>query len=123
MSSGLAPQILVFKADAAIAKGIAVKAGASSDEYVQKSTAASDKSVGIAQNAVTAADDLVEVALPGGGAKAKLGGTVVFGDMLTADSAGKLVATTSNAEKTIAQALEGGVADDMINVVVVPGIV
>jgi hypothetical protein len=123
MSSTKAPEIQIFKVDAAVAKGLAVKAGASSDEYVQKCSAASDKSIGIAQNDTETAGDLAEIAVAGGGGKAKLGGTVSFGDLLAPDSNGKLVATTTNAERHIAMAMEGGVANDLISVVILPGIV
>lgn len=123
MSSHFAPNILAFQVDAAIAKGLAVKAGAASDSYVQKAAAASDKLVGIAQNDTTTAGDVAEIAVAGGGGKAKLGGTVSFGDLLTADTNGKLVATTSNAEKVIAQAMQDGVANDLIAVLIIPGIV
>jgi hypothetical protein len=123
MSSILQPNILIFKVDAAVAKGLAVKAGASSDENVQKASASSDKLVGIAQNDTTTAGDLAEIAVAGGGAKAKLGGSVSFGDLLTADSDAKLVATTSNAAKVIAQAMQDGSTDDLISVIVIPGIV
>lgn len=122
MASSLEPKIVAKKADAAIAAYKAVKKGAADDEHVQVCSAASDKIVGILQNASTAAGDVVEVCEEGG-CKAKLGGTVVYGDMLTADSSGLLVATTSNAEKLIAKAMSDGVANDVIPVVISSSIV
>lgn len=122
MSSTLRPQVISFKAAAAIAKGKAVKKG-SADTHVAVCSAASDKSIGILQEATTAAEDVAEVAVAGGGGKALLGGTVAMGDMLVPDSDGALVASTSNAEKHIAQAMQDGVSGDIIAVLIVPGII
>jgi hypothetical protein len=46
-----------------------------------------------------------------------------MGDMLVPDANGALVASTTNAEKAIAQALEAAVANDIFEVQVVPGII
>lgn len=51
-----------------------------------------------------------------GTAKVKIGGTVAIGDLVTTDSAGKGVATTTNANIVIGRALEAGVTDDIIEV-------
>ncbi len=51
-----------------------------------------------------------------GTVKVKLGGTVAIGDFVTADSAGKGVATTSDHAVVVGRALEAGVAGDMIEV-------
>ena len=120
MSGHAQPNVLTYKADGAISKGMVVKPGSDRD-HVAKSVLATSKNFGIAMNTVTAAEDKVEVALPGGGAKGLLGDTVSFGDLLTADSAGKLVATTTANDKIVAQALEDGVANDLIAVNVVIG--
>lgn len=118
MASIMTPNVLTFKAGAAIAKGCVVKPGADKD-HVLVSAAATSKNFGIAQNAAVAAEDLVEVALPGGGAKGLCGGTISFGDLLTADADGKLVATTTANDKVVAQALEDGVVGDLISVLCV----
>lgn len=122
MASSSEPKILAFKAAAAIAKGKAVKAGADID-HVAVCSAGTDNAIGIVQNIGLAAEDVLEVAVSGGGAKALLGGTVAVGDALTADSNGALVATTSNADNIIAVAMQSGVAADIIGVEVVFGIV
>ena len=102
---------------AAIVAYTAVKLADDAGLTVAKSTAATDKSIGIAQNAGAAAGgDPIEVAMPGGGSKALLGGTVAYGDYLAPDSAGKLVATTTANDNVIAQALQAGVAEDIISV-------
>lgn len=122
MSSSLAPKILAFKADAAIAKGVVVKPGATLDTYVQKSTAATDKHVGIAQNVGAAADDKMEIAVPGGGGKGLAGGTIAMGDKLTADANGKLVATTTENDNIIAVAMQGAVVNDLFDLVIVQAV-
>lgn len=111
-------KLLSFQFAAACARGLVVKPGADKS-HVQKATAATDKAIGICQNEITAADEEGEVALPGGGAVAKLGGTVSFGDELVANSAGKLVKATAQHDIVIAVAMEDGVADDLIGVEVV----
>jgi hypothetical protein len=78
--------------------GKAVKIGADS-KHVAVASAASDKMLGIAQSDATNAEDEMEVALPGGGAKALAGGNISAGDLLTSDGSGKLIATTSNADR------------------------
>jgi len=121
MSSHSDSKIQSFKAAAAIARGLCVKAGADR-EHVAVCSAATDKIVGLTNSAPTEAEEMVEVCLPGGGAKGKLGGTVSWGDMLTSDSAGKLVATTTENDRIVAMAMEDGVANDLIAVEVVVGV-
>jgi hypothetical protein len=119
MASYPQPNIYTYKSDSAtISVGMVVKAG-SDEGHVALAAAATDKSVGIAMSPVTAAEDAIEVAMAGGGAKGLLGGTVAFGDYLASDAAGKLVATTTANDKVVAQALQAGVVNDLISVQVV----
>jgi hypothetical protein len=122
MSSSSTPRIFSFKAAAAQAAYTFVKPGADA-QHVGIASASSDKLVGIAMSAPTAAEDDIEVALPGAGAKLKLGGSVSFGDILTADASGFGVATTSNAARAGAMAMADGVANDIIPVEVLAGII
>lgn len=116
------PSVKTFiSTSAAIPRGHAVKPTVGDNQRVTISAAATDKHIGIANSIVDAAGQFVEVCIPGGGAKAKLGGTVAAGDLLTSDAAGKLVATTTANDKVIAQALEAGVLNDLIAVNVVIG--
>lgn len=115
MSSYAKPNVLTFFAGAAISKGMAVKFGADS-KHVVKSALATDKNIGIALCDAASAEDLVEVALPGGGASGLLVGSVSAGDLLTPDSTGKLVATTTANDRVIAIAMDDGVAGDLISV-------
>ncbi len=115
-SSHSNPRIVTLKATAAIALAyLAVKPGAD-NEHAQVAAAATDKIIGISQNAPTTADDPLEIALPGGGGRAKLGGSVSFGDYLTSDADGKLIATTTANDRVIAKAMSDGVLNDVIGV-------
>ena len=81
MSAISEAKVLTFKAGGVIVKGHAVKIGAD-NKHVIECTAKTDKHIGIALNDASAAEDNVEVALPGGGAKAKAGGSISAGDLL-----------------------------------------
>lgn len=122
MASHSPSRVQSFKATAAMDRGLAVKAGAD-NEHTQVASAATDKIMGLSNTAPTGADEMTEVCLPGGGAKGKLGGTVSAGDMLTSDANGKLVATTTAGNRYIAMAMEDGVANDLIAVEVVAGLI
>lgn len=122
MASHSPSNALTFKCGAAISKGMCVKPG-SDTLHVIKSAAATSKNLGIALNTTTTAEDKVEIALPGGGAKALLGGSVSFGDLLTADSAGKLVATTTPGDRYVCMAMDDGSAEDLCAVHVVVGLI
>lgn len=58
----------------------------------------------------------IEVQMPHGGGTGKViaGGTIAIGDKLTADSAGKAVATTTQNNYVFGVALQEGDADDVI---------
>ncbi len=105
------------KVDAAIAKGIIVKKGASSDGYVQKATAASDKLVGITQDVTTAADQDSQIAVDGP-AKILVAESVVFGDFLTADADGKGIKPNNANENIVAKCMQDGSAGDLIACVI-----
>lgn len=118
MASIYPANILTFKAAAAIAKGKVVIAGAD-DDHVAVSTVATAKNIGILQTATTEAEGKAEVALPGGGGKALLGsGGAAFGDLLTSDSNGALVVTTTPGNRVMAMALQAGSENDLISVMV-----
>ena len=121
MASSSEPKIVTLKAAAAITRGKAVKVGAD-DDHIAVASAATDKSIGLIQNTTTAAEDFAEIALPGGGAKGLLGGTVANGDMLAPDSNGALVATTTENDRVIAMAMQAGVANDYIDVEVIAAV-
>lgn len=118
MASSYKPSILAFAAGAAITKGMAVKFGAD-DEHVVKGAAVTDDLIGIAQNDAAAAEDTVEVALPGGGGKALLQTTVVRGNLLVSHTDGKLKPIATANDRVIAIAMASGVAGDIIPVHIV----
>lgn len=107
-------------AEAAMAKGKAVKEGSTSNEYAQVCSAASDKMIGVAQSTPTAAGDPMEVAVNGGG-KGLAQTTIAMGDLLTAHSDGALKPVSSG-EYYIAQAMQDAVANDLFDIKIVSGI-
>ncbi len=123
MSSTFKPNIQAFKADAAIAKGAPVKFGSDS-KHVVKANAATDKIIGWSQNAPSAAEDMCEVALPGGGAKVLCGAAAVTrGDLLTADTSSCGLSTNTNADRYAAVAMDSAVSGDLFDAFVEVGIV
>lgn len=128
MSSTSCPKLYAFKAGAAIAKGKAVKKGAD-DQHVIAGAANTDNVIGIANMAVTnldsqgaAIEETIEIALPGGGAKALAGETISMGDKLVSGTDGKLVKTNAAGDKIIAIAMQDAVLDDLFSVEVVVAI-
>jgi len=112
------PRIYAFLAGGAVPKGSAVKFG-SDDEHVVVGAANTDRCFGIAQNAAAAAEDELEIAIHGGGAKGLLSETVTRGDFLVSHTDGSLALPNADGDVIIAQAMESGVVGDLINVEVV----
>lgn len=75
--------------------------------------------IGVLQNA-PASGEVAEVALQGGGAKLKLGGTVARGDFLKPNASSLGIAATAG-DKYGARAMASGVSGDVIPVEVVYG--
>lgn len=119
MASSLKPQIVSFLAAAAVAKGKAMKIG-SDDNHVQVCSANTDKVLGLSQNAPTAAEQVLELAVDGG-AKGLLGESVAAGELLVPDSNGALVKANASGDFLIAKAMEGGASGDLIDVIVIHG--
>lgn len=121
MASHSEPRIETFKADAALAKGKAVKFG-SDNEHVAVGAANSDLCFGLVQSVSLAAEDVVEVAISGGGAKGLLGETVLAGQPLVSHTDGSLVLPNALGDKIVAWAMEGGLAGDLVGVEVAPSL-
>jgi hypothetical protein len=119
MASTLKPVIQAFSAGAAISKGMAVKKGAD-EEHVVKGAANTDKVIGVCQNAPTTAEDLAEIAMPGGGGKGLISESVAAGDHLVSHTDGTLVKVNASGDKVIAFALESGASGDLIDISVSP---
>jgi hypothetical protein len=115
MASISNPRIQTYKAGGAIALGKAVKFGADAQTVVA-CEATTDKSIGIAQNPATQAGDYVEVALPGGGAKALCQGAIAAGKLLTSHTDGSLKPVAAANDRVVAMAMDSGVANDLIPV-------
>ncbi len=122
MAAYIQPIIATFNASAAIANGKAVTLD-TTGKIVTVAAAVTDLSIGLAQNAATAAGDKVEVAMPGGGGKALLGGVVAAGDLLAPTTGGALIATTTATNRWIAMAMEVGTTNDIISVMVLAGLI
>jgi len=118
MSSSRSPIFQTFFADAAITKGMAVKFG-SDENHVAKGSANTSKCVGIAMGTAVSAEDAIEVATIGGGAKGLLGETVVAGSYLVSHTDGTLFKPNTAGDHVVAYAREGGDAGDIIDVDVV----
>lgn len=117
MSAMIKPLIATFEAGSAIAKGQAVKFGASNKRVIPVS-ATTDLSMGIAQNVAANVGDLVEVAIPGGGAKALAKTTISKGNILGHNADGSLQKLASANDKIVAQAFQDAAAGDIFEVIV-----
>ena len=114
MSSYVQPKIKVFKAEADLsAKQFCfVKFGSGNDKIVACGDA--EKAIGVLMSKDVKSGDDAEVALIGGGALLKVAGAVALGDSLKSDANG-LGATGLG--WTPAIALDSGVANDIISVI------
>ena len=117
MSAMVKPLIATFEAGAAIAKGQAVKFSGN-NKTVIKCSAATDSVIGIAQNVASSAGDLVEVALPGGGAKALAKATIALGDRLGVNADASLQKLATQGDSEFAIAMDSAVAGDIFAVMV-----
>lgn len=112
MASMVKPLIVTFEADAAIAKGQAVKFGAS-NKRVTPVSATTDLSIGVAQNVAVNVGDLVEVALPGGGAKGLAKAAISKGNILGHNADGSIQKLANANDKIIGQAMDDAAAGDI----------
>lgn len=111
------PIVVTYKAGAAISRGMAVKYSADK-EHVVKAAANTDRCFGIALNDAASAEDLVEVALPGGGAYALCGENISAGKDVCAKSDGSVEVVNSEGDQIIARALEDGSSGALVPVIV-----
>lgn len=112
---------LTFLAGGVIARGQAVKIGAD-NKHVVAGAGNTDSLIGIAQNAAAAAEDPVEVALPGSGGVALAKETITAGKLLTSNADGALEQTNASGDRFVAMAMEDAVAGDIFSVEVLVGI-
>lgn len=111
-----APKIAAFQATASLSgkKYFACKFGAT-DKLIAVAGAREGFGV-IQEDTASAAGDSVEVALPGGGSKVKLGGSVTRGDSITPDANGEFVTATAG-QRAIGYAMQSGVDADIIDAI------
>ena len=114
MASYSEPRKKAFKADGAIVQYTFVKGG--SDKEHVAACEANEKAIGIAASAASAAEDVLEVFLFGGGGLLKLNETVVFGDSLTSTATGLGEVADADLEWCAAIAMQAGVQNDVIYV-------
>lgn len=99
-------------------------AKATGDRKVGQAAANTDRLVGVTGQLATAIGEMADLTQVGWG-ELKLGGNVSFGDRLTSDAQGRGVAVASvgnTVVQTIGIAQADGVQDDIIPVLVVPGL-
>jgi hypothetical protein len=108
-----------YEADAAIAKGSAVKFG-TSNKRVAVCSATTDFSIGVAQNAAVNAGDLVEV-VHLGGAKGLAKASIVKGNLLGNNADGSIQKVASANDRVIGIAMDDASAADIFSMLVVPG--
>lgn len=120
MASSTTPRLFARKAEADLtAKQFCfVKPGTAEGSMV--AAVAGNKTVGILQDAPNTGEHGA-VAVQGGGAKLKLGGTVAAGDYLKSDANGAGVVATVDKDEYGAKADVAGVSGDIIGVEVVQG--
>jgi len=126
MASSSTPRIRTYKAGGAINPLSYVKLSTSSPGSTKNPVVvqcgAGDRPIGIAQNdSAAASGDEVEVALPGGGARLTIKGTVASGNFIKSDANGYGIATTTAGDAYGAQAVEDGVTTDILGVEVIIG--
>lgn len=108
-----------FIAGSAIAsKGLALKLTAKNTVAI--ATGDTDEVIGLSADDIETGQTHIGV-VTAGYAEAKLGGTVTYGQKLTADSAGRLVAINADTDRVCAIAMEGGAINEFIEVLIVPG--
>lgn len=116
MAGGSNPTVIrSYKGDADLSAKKYYIVEKNADGTVGLAEAASDILKGVIDDGGKASGDMIAV-ITQGIAKILLGGTVNEGDSITADSAGKGVATTTEGDNVIGRAEEAGVSGDIISV-------
>jgi hypothetical protein len=114
MSSTLHRNIRTYMSGGVIAEATFVKYDTDGVRVV--ACGANGRAIGIAQGSTTAANQAVEVAMIGGGARLKVAGTTAAGKCLTSDASGLGVVGSASGQWIGAVALEAGVANDITEV-------
>lgn len=83
-------------------------------------TAVANPLIGVTTDIGTQSNGRVDVIM-GGTALVKSGGTIVRGEKLTTDATGNVIAVSAGTDRVIGIAMESGVADDVISVLINQG--
>lgn len=123
-TEGLIKKLVVETA--AVADGLLLKFG-TTDDLGTFATAATDKIIGVSKvlgdpASVTAAVGAELEIVLSDIAEVRLGGTVVRGDAITANSVGRGIATTTTGNRIIGFAMRSGVSGDFIPVQIALGV-
>lgn len=110
-----------FLADNAITQYNVVKITTTGQSTVDVSTANGDAIIGIAQNTVLAGEQVVVRMF--GTSKCLAGGTISAGQTVTATTAGKLVADSTDTHGIVGRALEAAVSGDTFEVLIQPSVI
>lgn len=110
-----------FYAGATVAANRIVKPGADNTKVIV-GAAATDKIIGVSDSLGAASGETLDVILDGV-ALVKAGGSVSMGDLITSDSTGQGVATTTAANRYIGVALEDAASGDLFGVRIAPGLI
>lgn len=115
-------------ADGTIYQRRFVKDGTTGDSYALQASAATDKLIGVAvppYNTATATSvasgSRIDIQMTGI-AEVELGGTVVRGSLVTADSNGKAVALSAPGQRIGGIAMASGVSGDIIDLLIIHGV-
>ncbi len=108
-------------AGAAVSANRIVKFGAT-DKNAILAAAATDKSIGISDNLGADSGEAFDVIISGI-ASVTYGGTVAAGDLLTSDSTGRAIATTTATHRIIGVAMLDGVIGDTGSVRIAPSLI
>lgn len=111
-----------FVPGAAVAAFRIVKHGTTDNEAIQ-SAAAANFHIGVSDEMGAASDDDTVDVVTSGVAEVEYGGTVVRGALLTSDSTGRAISTTTANNRIIGIAWASGVVGDIGLVNLNPGIV
>jgi len=111
--------IKTFIAPAAIAGRMLVTFGAA-DGKVAEASAVSDPLLGVAEQIGSRDNDRVDV-IVAGIAEVVAGGNITRGDSLTANASGQAITSVAGTDRIVGLALQSGVANDIIDVLIAQG--
>lgn len=104
-------------ADLSAAEYVIVKVDVSNDQSVVIAASNTDPIIGVLQNKPKAGK--AAVVRWGGSSKVIAGGTITRGDIVTSDSSGHAITTTTNKDVMLGRALSSAVSGDIVEIALV----